>query len=490
MHRTFLEVDDLTPAEFARRPRHGREGQGRPVEHPAAADRAGRGPAVREAVGPHARVHRDGRRQPRRSPDLRAARGGGARRARDRSPTSPAPSPGSAPCSRRGCSTTPRSRRWRRSIDIPVVNLLSDRAHPTQAVADFLTLRELLGTLEGRRLAYIGDGNNVTASLAYAAALSGVELAVASPPGTSSTTSRWNGSATSAARIELGHDPYDAVAGADAVYTDVWTSMGQEEEAALAARRVRRVHRRRRDAALRPPDAWFLHCLPAHRGEEVAASVIDGPRSAVWQQAANRMHAARAVLTHLDRTDADGHARQAAAPAPHRAAARGAGDLQPGATGRDARRRRRDRHAGDGEPRPRGARRGQGAHPRRRDGLRHPRARQGAHRARRPPPTSDGGVRGGGRAQREPRGAADAPRFRPRRRLGARPGRSPRRARHGGGRRHDHPGVLGETSAARPSPPTWPPLPVSRTIADDRRTRRWPSEWCSRTPADSTRRWR
>ncbi len=121
-------------------------------------------------------------------------------------------------------------------IDIPVVNLLSDRAHPTQAVADFLTLRELLGTLEGRRLAYIGDGNNVTASLAYAAALSGVELAVASPPGYELDDLTVERVRNLGGTIELGHDPYDAVAGADAVYTDVWTSMGQEDEA--AARRA------------------------------------------------------------------------------------------------------------------------------------------------------------------------------------------------------------------------------------------------------------
>ena len=184
-------------------------------------------------------------------------------------------------------------------IDIPVVNLLSDRAHPTQAVADFLTLRELLGGLDGRRLAYIGDGNNVTASLAYAAALSGVELAVATPPGYELDDLTVERVRNLGGSIELGHDPYDAVAGADAVYTDVWTSMGQEEETAL--RRAAFAGFTVDDEMMRcaHPDVWFLHCLPAHRGEEVAASVIDGPRSAVWQQAANRMHAARGVLTHL-----------------------------------------------------------------------------------------------------------------------------------------------------------------------------------------------
>jgi ornithine carbamoyltransferase len=185
------------------------------------------------------------------------------------------------------------------AVDVPVVNLLSDRAHPTQAVADFLTLRELLGTLDGRRLAYVGDGNNVTASLAYAAALSGVELAVASPPGYELDDLTVERARNLGGTIELSHDPYDAVAGADAVYTDVWTSMGQEAES--AARRAAFAGFTVDDAMLRcaHPEAWFLHCLPAHRGEEVAASVIDGPRSAVWQQAHNRMHSARAVLAHL-----------------------------------------------------------------------------------------------------------------------------------------------------------------------------------------------
>jgi len=184
-------------------------------------------------------------------------------------------------------------------VDVPVVNLLSDRAHPLQAVADFLTLQELLGTLDGRRLAYVGDGNNVTASLAYAAALCGVELTVASPPGYELDELTVERARNLGAVIDLVADPYDAVAGADAVYTDVWTSMGQEDERAarLAAFSGYTVDDALMEAAWE--HAWFLHCLPAHRGEEVAASVIDGPRSAVWQQAANRMHAARAVVAHL-----------------------------------------------------------------------------------------------------------------------------------------------------------------------------------------------
>jgi ornithine carbamoyltransferase len=184
-------------------------------------------------------------------------------------------------------------------VDVPVVNLLSDRAHPCQAVADFLTLRELLGNLEGRRLVYVGDGNNVAASLSYASALSGVELTVASPAGYELDELTVERARNLGGTVEITNDPYEAVRGADAVYTDVWTSMGQEDETAvrLAAFAGFTVDDALMAAA--GPQAWFLHCLPAHRGEEVAASVIDGPRSAVWHQAANRMDAARAVMAEL-----------------------------------------------------------------------------------------------------------------------------------------------------------------------------------------------
>ncbi len=184
-------------------------------------------------------------------------------------------------------------------VDVPIVNLLSDRAHPTQAVADVLTLRELFGALDGCRLAYVGDGNNVTASLAYAAALSGVELTVASPPGYELDDLTVERVRNLGGVLELTADPREAVVGADAVYTDVWTSMGQETE--QAARRAAFAGYTVDDALMDAAgeQARFLHCLPAHRGEEVSASVIDGPRSAVWQQAANRMDAARAVFAHL-----------------------------------------------------------------------------------------------------------------------------------------------------------------------------------------------
>jgi ornithine carbamoyltransferase len=184
-------------------------------------------------------------------------------------------------------------------VDVPVVNLLSNAAHPCQALADLLTIQEHFGDLDGRRIVFVGDGNNVAASLAYAAALSGVELVVASPEGF-----QLDGDVVDRARnlggaVTRSLDPHEAVKEADVVYTDVWTSMGQEQE---------RTHRLRAfdgwtvDAALMesaPEHAVFMHCLPAHRGEEVATEVIDGPQSLVWAQAANRMHSARALLVDL-----------------------------------------------------------------------------------------------------------------------------------------------------------------------------------------------
>jgi ornithine carbamoyltransferase len=182
---------------------------------------------------------------------------------------------------------------------VPVVNLLSDCSHPLQAVADLLTILEHTGKLEGRRLAYIGDGNNVAASLAMGAALTGMELVVASPPGYELPEPVVVAARNEGAVLELITDPYDAVRDADAVYTDVWTSMGQEDE---AGERRTVFERYRVDDALMAaaaPGAVFLHCLPAHRGEEVTDSVIDGASSLVWPQAANRLHAARAVLAEL-----------------------------------------------------------------------------------------------------------------------------------------------------------------------------------------------
>jgi ornithine carbamoyltransferase len=168
----------------------------------------------------------------------------------------------------------------------PVLNMLSARDHPLQALADLLTIRQLLGRLEGVRVAFIGEGNNVARSLAQGCALSGARFAIASPPG--------HGFDGAIAGVHEFDDPVAAVEGADIVYTDVWVSMGGED----SAERREAFEPYQVDEALMAnvPGAWFLHCLPARRGEEVTAPVIDGPRSAVWRQAQNRMHTARGAM--------------------------------------------------------------------------------------------------------------------------------------------------------------------------------------------------
>jgi ornithine carbamoyltransferase len=182
---------------------------------------------------------------------------------------------------------------------VPIVNLLSDRGHPCQAIADLLTLEDHWRGLEGRRLAWVGDGNNVARSLTLAAALSGVDVALACPPGHALDDVTVDQARTLGADVLVTTDPAEAVAGADAVCTDVWISMGEEDQAttkidAFASYQV--------DAALMgraAEGAAFLHCLPAHRGQEVTGEVIDGPASLVWAQARNRMHAARGILLWL-----------------------------------------------------------------------------------------------------------------------------------------------------------------------------------------------
>jgi ornithine carbamoyltransferase len=176
------------------------------------------------------------------------------------------------------------------AAEVPVVNALTPEHHPCQALADLLTLRERFGDLDGLRLAYVGDGNNVARSLAIAAELAGVELVVAAPAGYQLEQGRG---------AKLTDDPRAAVDGADAIYTDVWTSMGQEEE---ADRRRRDLAPYRVDAdllAAAKEEAVVLHCLPAHPGEEITAEVLYGERSAVWDQAENRLHAQKALLMTL-----------------------------------------------------------------------------------------------------------------------------------------------------------------------------------------------
>jgi ornithine carbamoyltransferase len=183
-----------------------------------------------------------------------------------------------------------------------VVNALSDAEHPCQALADFLTLREHLGSLKGRTLAYVGDGNNVAVSLAHAAAMLGVHLHVAGPDGyqlPDHVVVQATSVARHGARLRLFHDASDAVAGADAVYTDTWTSMGQETEA--EKRRAIFAPYQVNDAlmSMAKPGALFMHCLPAHRGEEVTAEILESSSSVVFDQAENRLHCQKALLVML-----------------------------------------------------------------------------------------------------------------------------------------------------------------------------------------------
>ncbi len=196
-------------------------------------------------------------------------------------------------------------------FDVPVVNLLSDLAHPCQAVADLLTLREVLSPdagpadLTGRSIAYVGDGNNVCRSLAKAGLMAGMDVRVATPPGYAlspgdrAALEALSATAGRGGTLAVTTDPAAAVDGADSIYTDVWTSMGQEEETTA----------RRRDflgfcvdaelVARAKPTAAVLHCLPAHRGEEISAEVLEGPQSVVWRQAGHRRTAMRGLFAWL-----------------------------------------------------------------------------------------------------------------------------------------------------------------------------------------------
>ena len=171
---------------------------------------------------------------------------------------------------------------------VPVVNLLSDDAHPCQALADLLTIRQRFGSLAGLTVAWVGDGNNVCRSLLLAAERAGLEMRVASPSGYEPDVA-----------VHVTDDPVAAVKDAHVVCTDVWASMGREDEAEARRRAFTGFTVTAQLMQHARPDAIFLHCLPAHRGEEVAAEVIDGRQSAVWQQAENRLHAQRGLLLWL-----------------------------------------------------------------------------------------------------------------------------------------------------------------------------------------------
>jgi ornithine carbamoyltransferase len=183
-----------------------------------------------------------------------------------------------------------------------VVNALTDEEHPCQALADMLTMRERFGSLEGSTLAFIGDGNNVAASLAHAGAMLGVNVRVASPAGyelPDAVVEAARAVAQDGATIAVTNDVRAAVTGADAVYTDVWASMGQEDEADARTRIFAPLQVNESLMAAAGPDAIFMHCLPAHRGLEVTDAVMDSAASVVFDQAENRLHTQKALLALL-----------------------------------------------------------------------------------------------------------------------------------------------------------------------------------------------
>ena len=190
-----------------------------------------------------------------------------------------------------------------RHASIPVINALSELEHPCQAMADMQTLQEQFGDLHNVRLAYVGDGNNVAHSLMLAAASLGASISVATPEGYEPNAEIIDAAEqlaiASGSTVLVTNDPLEAVSGADAVYTDVWASMGQEEEAAERRKIFMPFQVNQKLFSQAAKHAVFMHCLPAHRGDEVAASVIDSPRSVVFDQAENRLHIQKAILVLL-----------------------------------------------------------------------------------------------------------------------------------------------------------------------------------------------
>jgi ornithine carbamoyltransferase len=187
--------------------------------------------------------------------------------------------------------------RW---SSVPVINALSDMYHPCQALADVQTIRERFGPEEKVKVAFIGDGNNVAHSLMITAIRLGIDFTLGCPPGflpNPEVVSQAEGlAAVSGATLSITHDPHDAARGAHAIYTDVWTSMGQERESARRKKAFQRFQVNEQLLALARSDAIFLHCLPARRGEEVTDGVIESERSAIFDQAENRLHAQKALL--------------------------------------------------------------------------------------------------------------------------------------------------------------------------------------------------
>ncbi len=190
-----------------------------------------------------------------------------------------------------------------REATVPVINGLTDDLHPCQALSDFFTLREIFGDLEGRKLAYVGDGNNMAHSLMLGAPKVGMDIAIASPRGFKVAVKYLELARATAekagTRIDLTDDPSEAADGASAVYTDVWASMGQEDEAERRRKSFREFTVDSKVMKAAVPEAVFLHCLPCHRGEEVSADVADGPQSRIFDQAENRLHVQKAILLQL-----------------------------------------------------------------------------------------------------------------------------------------------------------------------------------------------
>jgi ornithine carbamoyltransferase len=184
---------------------------------------------------------------------------------------------------------------------VPVINGLSDLLHPCQALADYFTLRERRGALQGLKVAYVGDGNNMCHELMLGAVKLGMRMSVAAPKGYQPNALVTKSAAREAAKlggpeVEIVEDPKRAVTGADVFYTDVWTSMGQEAESRAREEAFKGYCVTPELMARAAKDALFMHCLPAHRGEEVAAEVIDGPQSVVWDEVENRLHVQKAIL--------------------------------------------------------------------------------------------------------------------------------------------------------------------------------------------------
>ena len=182
---------------------------------------------------------------------------------------------------------------------VPVINGLSDTLHPCQVLADIMTLSERFGDLRDLRLAWIGVGNNVCNTWILSAALTGMEIVVASPPDYRPKDAVINQARAAGGRVNVVTDPEEAVRDADVLYTDIWVSMGDEQERAERLRALKDYTIDSRLLARAPPDALVMHCLPAHRGEEITDEVLEGPQSIVWDQAENRLHAQKALLMRL-----------------------------------------------------------------------------------------------------------------------------------------------------------------------------------------------